>query len=80
MRPPVVWVLKAKMKWVIPLSTIAQPMKRVMPIPETDGIRMAKKPDQNEEDAEGDGPVDGFGGESGEGAGVSVHEVVLQKT
>ncbi len=41
---PVVWVLKAKMKWVMPLNTMAQPKTRVMARPETDGTRMAKSP------------------------------------
>jgi len=39
---------------------------------------------QNEQDAEGDGPVDGFSGCSGEGIGCAaprtVHRSVLQKT
>jgi hypothetical protein len=44
MRVPVVWVLKAKMKWVMPLKIIAQPKKRVITIPEIEGMRMANSP------------------------------------
>ena len=32
--------------------------------PETDGMRMAKDSGEDEKDAEGDGPVDGFGDET----------------
>jgi hypothetical protein len=44
MRLPVVWVLKAMTKWVMPPKRMVQPMKRVMAIPEMSGMRMAKKP------------------------------------
>jgi hypothetical protein len=43
-RPPVVWVLKAKMRWVMPLRIIAQPKKRVMATPEMKGRSKAKSP------------------------------------
>jgi hypothetical protein len=44
MTPPVVWVLKAKTKWVMPLMIMAQAKKMVMPMPETNGMRRAKRP------------------------------------
>ena len=79
MRPPVVWVLKAKMKWVTPL--------RIMSPAEDEGDGEAgdgrdedgEESGEDEEDAEGDGPVDGFGGEAGEGGWCCAH-VVLQKS
>src|ERR1700677_2250088 len=42
--PPVVWVLKAKTKWVMPLKIIAQAKMTVTAMPETGGTRMAKMP------------------------------------
>jgi hypothetical protein len=40
----VVWVLKAKMKWVMPLKIMAQPKKRVMATPEMKGRSKAMSP------------------------------------
>jgi hypothetical protein len=44
MTPPVVWVLKAKTKWVMPLRIMSQPKRRVTPTPEIKGTQMAKRP------------------------------------
>ena len=44
MRLPVVWVLKAKMKWVIALKIIAQAKMIVMPMLERNGMRIAQSP------------------------------------
>jgi hypothetical protein len=40
----VVWVLKAKIRWVMPLRIIIQPKKRVMATPEMKGRSNAMSP------------------------------------
>ena len=44
MTPPVVWVLKAKTRWVKPLTIMGQPKMRVRAKPDMDGIKMANNP------------------------------------
>ena len=44
MTAPVAWDLKAKTKWVMPLTIMSQPKMRVMATPETTGTQMAKSP------------------------------------
>ena len=72
--PPVVWVLKAKMKWVTPLMIMIQPKKRVMAIPEMRGRRMAKRPARMRRTLRAMDQLMALGASRGEGDGRGAHD------
>ncbi len=63
------------MKWVIPLRNM-RPADEEGDADSGDGWdEDGEEARQNEQDAEGDGPVDGFAGDGAERGGCSAHEV-----